>query len=275
MRPLKSIQARVHCMILREVQYPGFLHGGIRGRDYVTGASVHRGVKILVAEDIESFFDSVTTDLVFDIWHHFFRFPPSISACLTKLTTKDGHLPQGAKTSSLLANLVFWREETGLVTRLGEWGVRYTRLIDDIVCSSRRVVTKDTLRQIIGAIYAMCTKKGLHVKRRKHRIDTAGERITTTNLIVNTRVSLPKEERSAIRSLVHGFCKEVEESSQGSSVRLMHSFNRVSGKVGKLKRFHANEAAPLRNQLRHAREKLESGSWRTTENADTRSDIRH
>lgn len=55
------------------------------------------------------------SQIVFDIWHRFFRFPPPVATQLTKLTTKDGLVPQGAKTSALLSNLVFLDEERRLV----------------------------------------------------------------------------------------------------------------------------------------------------------------
>ena len=63
--PLKSIQARIQCLILRKVTYPSYLQGGIRdteqARDFVTNASLHCAQKILISEDIENFFPSTSS----------------------------------------------------------------------------------------------------------------------------------------------------------------------------------------------------------------------
>jgi len=139
---LKGIQARIQCLILNKVHYPIYLQGSIKDpispRGQKANACLHVRKRVLISEDIKQFFPSVSSHVVFDIWHRFFKFPPPVAEILTKLTTKEGALPQGTKTSALLANLVFWEFEWRLVADFHGRGITYSRLIDDITCSTAR-----------------------------------------------------------------------------------------------------------------------------------------
>ena len=88
--PLKTIQGRIKCMILGKVDFPDYLQGSIKKRGQASNASKHMGHRLVLTEDVENFFPTVSAKVVFDIWHRFFRFPPDVAECLTKLTTKEG-----------------------------------------------------------------------------------------------------------------------------------------------------------------------------------------
>jgi hypothetical protein len=188
---------------------------------------------------------------VFDIWQRFFRFPPVVAECLTKLTTKEGALPQGAKTSALLANLVFWEDEWRVVADLHERGVTYTRLTDDITCSSNAPLPPAELTYCIEAIRTMCQRKGLQLKRQKQTIARAGTRMVTTKLVVNAKTSLPTEQRSAIRAAVAAIA--ATPSGQRNTKTYEQRYRSAAGKVSYLKQHHPHEAAQLRARLRAER----------------------
>lgn len=130
-RQLKAVHQLIKVRILAKATYPLYLHGGIRDRenprDYARNAGIHAGQACVINEDIADFFPSTIPRQVRDIWEHFFRFSPDIAVCLTSLTTRRGELPQGAKTSNYLANLVFWRQEHELVLHLKALGWTYSR----------------------------------------------------------------------------------------------------------------------------------------------------
>ncbi|ABM36663.1 reverse transcriptase family protein [Polaromonas naphthalenivorans] len=105
---LKIIQKRINRFVFGNVIYPDYLFGGIEGRDYVKNARVHANAKSLITLDIKNFYPSIREEYVFKIFKHFCKFPDSVANLLTKLTTLDNCVPQGACTSSHLANLVFF-----------------------------------------------------------------------------------------------------------------------------------------------------------------------
>jgi len=247
MPQLKAAQGRIKNLILSRVEYPKYLQGGLRNRDYKRNAHLHRRSRIVINEDIETFFPSISADAIFDIWRNFFHFPQPVAQCLTKLTTKDGRVPEGARTSTHLANLVLWRLENSLVKRFQQRGVRYSRHVDDITASARHAVTKEDKTQIIGSIFGMLSQHGLKPKRSKHSIATRGQAMRVNRLVVNQHPTLGKKERARIRSAVHEF--EQLAKSDVSQHEMITAYHRISGRVGTLKRFHPAQADKLKARL--------------------------
>jgi len=247
---LKSIQARIQCLILRKVGYPLYLQGSIKDpvcpRGQKANAGMHVRKRVLISEDIKQFFPSVTSPVIFDIWHRFFRFPPPVAEILTKLTTKDGALPQGTKTSALLTNLVFWEHEWRVVADFHERGITYTRLIDDITCSTARDLTTLEITRLIEALHAMVRRKGLRFNH-KQDIARAGDRKVATKLIVNAKTGLPVEKRSAIRAAVAQLRRRPQTAR--STPAYARDYYRISGQVAYLQQHHPNEGARHREVL--------------------------
>lgn len=249
---LKSVQARIQCLILNLVNYPVYLQGSIRDsvspRGQKANAAMHTRKRTLITEDVKQFFPSVRTQIVFDIWHKFFRFPPPVAQLLTKLTTKDGLLPQGTKTSALLSNLVFWDEEWRLVGDLHERGITYTRLIDDITCSSKMDLLTDETTRIITALHAMARRKGLRLNAGKQTIARAGERLLTTKLVVNVKTALPQKQRSAIRAAVREL--QIASPHARGTEAFEKDYRRASGRISYLRQHHPKEGELLQSKLR-------------------------
>lgn len=251
---LKSTQARIQCMILHKVDYPPYLQGSIRDPQNPRGqrpnALLHTRKRTVITEDIKKYFPSVKERIIFDIWHKFFRFPPPVATLLTKLTTKDGELPQGAKTSALLSNLVFWDVEWKLVAKLHEQGITYSRLIDDITCSSKADFSTTETTAIITALHAMAARKGLKLNVGKQTIARAGERHLTTRLVCNVKTSLPSEQRAKIRAAVRR--AEMAPEKVRSTERFEKAVRKVNGRISYLKQHHPKEADALRARLKGA-----------------------
>lgn len=250
--PLKTVQGRIKKKLLDKIYYPVYLQGGIRDRenprDYVKNAGIHAGCTTLINEDISDFFPSVSDKVVFDIWMHFFNFPRSVAKILTKLTIKDGALPQGASTSCHLANLVFWETEPILVDKLLSTGFVYTRFIDDISVSSLTRITGENKGEIISMIRRMTARNNLHLKPRKHKIYSSGGRMLVTNLVVNKKTSISSEERARIRAAVHQ-C-ELSARNKGDGIGEFKTLLlSTKGRVRHLARFHQKEARALMSRL--------------------------
>lgn len=238
-RQLKTTQHLIKERILAQVSYPLYLQGGIRDRknprDHARNAGIHAGSACVINEDISDFFLSTTAAQVRAIWLRVFRFSPEVAECLTALTTRYGEMPQGAKTSNHLANLAFWNDEHEFVRHLAVKGLTYSRLTDDITVSSRHPLSRELKSEVVSKIYTFIKRNGYRPNYRKHAIFEHNERMLVNNLVVNERPALTREERSAVRSLVH---KAVKMVTLGSDSVELFSRNHVSGKVGKVKRFH-------------------------------------
>ncbi|RQT06377.1 RNA-directed DNA polymerase [Burkholderia contaminans] len=249
--PLKSVLRRINQHILRRVVYPDYLTGGVPGKDYKSNVEIHVGAATVVKEDISSFFPSVSEVLVFDIWHRFFGFSTDVAEVLTALTTRDGHLEQGAPTSGYLANLALWDVEPNLVHRLAEEGfTAYSRHVDDIVLSSNEELEGGEIAWAVSQIYGTLRKKGLQAKRAKHEVMRLNRPIVILKLIGNEKASLPARERSRVRAVVHRFCTNIES---GVDIALLEAdLPSVRGLVHKVKRFHPTEGNKLVAQVEQA-----------------------
>lgn len=245
--PLKNVQRRIKQRILDRVNFPSYLTGSIKGRDYKVNAAQHSGAKIVIAEDIGSFFPSTSASIVFDVWRHFFGFGHEVALCLTNLTTRRDELPQGAITSAHLANLVFWREEAQLQARLDLDGITYSRFVDDVAVSSRSVIEPARKTEIVASIYGMMMRRGYRPKRGKHELHTARSRMVVTKLTVNTKPGLAREDRSKIRAMVHEL--ECLSASLDNAQAVQDRLNKVAGKIAMLGRFHPGKATALKKRL--------------------------
>ena len=117
--PLKTIQGRIQCMILRSVNFPEYLQGCLKNRGQASNARRHMGRRLVITEDIQNFFPATSAKVIFDIWHRFFCFPPEVAECLTKLTTKDGSSARG-EDEPVVGQYCFLAKRTRLGFRVPE-----------------------------------------------------------------------------------------------------------------------------------------------------------
>ena len=170
-----------------------------------------------------------------------------MSQCLTQLTTRQGELPQGAITSSFLANLVFWQDEPILHTKLASQGLIYSRYVDDIAVSSKAFLTNQEKSEVMRQIYGMLLKLGYQPKRAKHEISTSGARMEVTKLSVNAKPGLGKAVYSRTRAAVRDIELRISNGEILSFER--GPYAQAMGRVLHLERFHPGKAAPLKKRL--------------------------
>lgn len=256
---LKKVQRRIKDRLLSAVEFPPYLTGSIRGRDIRCNAEIHAGAKIVVCEDVASFFPSTSRHLVQSIWTGFFCFAPDVSDLLTALTTKAGSLPQGAITSSHLANLAFWNLEPALQQRLAMRGIAYSRYVDDITFSALRSLSSTELTWCIAQIYGMMSAAGMRAKRGKQEIWRAQGRMFATKVLINTRPALPSSQRQAIRTAVF----QLEQRLRAGDAVSPSELNSVTGRVIRLAQFHPREATALKDRIGRIKAHISEARVRT------------
>lgn len=246
---LKEIHERVKNLIFGRVSYPDYLQGGLKKRDYISNVKKHVHRKAIITEDISNFFPSISARFVYKMWLYFFNFSPAVAEILTKLTTYQGFVPQGAKTSSYIANLIFWDKEDKLVTDLARRGIVYSRLVDDITLSCNYKPSRSTYTHFLAKTYGMLLAKDVKPNRRKHKIMLAGSEQTVHKLNTQSgKPTLPKKERDKIRTAV--FQLELFPINHRNQVAYKQRFQSIMGKVNMLSRLHAKEGFQLKSRLK-------------------------
>jgi retron-type reverse transcriptase len=198
----RSLQRRILHRLLGRLRAHPAAHAYERGRSVATNAAPHAGQAVVVKLDLVEFFPSTSPARI----ERYFRrigWSRAAAALLTRLTTHDGGLPQGAPTSPRLSNLVN-RQLDRLVDRfVGRRRGRYTRYADDLTVSFpedwprhvRGTILK--IRQIAGSQgYRVHGKPKLGTYRRH-------QRQLVTGLVVNVRPDLPRKVRRRLRAIEH------------------------------------------------------------------------
>lgn len=199
------------------------------GGGAVQGAARHVGSRQVLRLDIQHFFDSVRYSAVKDA-----VFPPEIFSeplrvLLTMLCYYRDSLPQGAPTSPAIVNILL----RDFDRRVGAWcrarKITYTRYCDDLTFSG------EDLTGVRPMAEAELRALGFFLNDHKTRLRSAGRRQTVTGLVVNEKVSVPREKRRAIRQAVYccrRFGVEGHLERTGETLSPEVCLDRLLGQVG-------------------------------------------
>lgn len=190
----------------------------------MSNAARHAGASWIVKIDIKDFFESISERQVFHVFRRL-GYPALLAFELARLSTRFydssqnnhislrqtrwrwtmtklgtpyervaevGHLPQGAPTSPLLANLVVRDMDSSIAALARTAGAVYTRYADDMVLSlSEGSRAEATL--LLQSVAEVVTNSGFRVNRKKTHVRGPGARKVVTGLTVNdVRPRLPR-----------------------------------------------------------------------------------
>jgi RNA-directed DNA polymerase len=233
---LRAVQRRINMMLLRDYPYSRFAMAGVRKRSVSDAVRPHQRRPVVIRIDIRSFYPSVSDRAVFSVWRKL-GYGTNIARLLTRLTTYERRLPQGAPTSLALANLVMEPIDLdvydSLLPRFPD--LRYTRWVDDMVFSG----TLDP-SIVFGVVAARLRMAGLRAHRAKTKravmpSDSPQEILGT---IVNAGVSLTRRRRKLMRAIVHN------ANRFGGDAKV------IGGQLAYLKTFHQDLGEQLEDSLR-------------------------
>jgi RNA-directed DNA polymerase len=135
---LLAVQQWILRNILYKLPMSEFAHGGVPGRSIISNAKAHLGAKAILRVDLKKFFDTVELSVGVRIFEAA-GYPPKVSRSLALLCFENGRLPQGAATSSTLANLAAMSLDYRLSKLAAKFGLTYTRYVDDLTFSGRSI----------------------------------------------------------------------------------------------------------------------------------------
>ncbi len=198
LRELKFVQKRIYRRLLKPICFPDHIFGAVPKRSVWDNADRHLESSLLVTLDIRQCFPSITNLQVYRVWAELLGCSPPVAGLLTRLTTFRRHLPQGAATSPLLANLFIWMIDETIRTECRRLSVTYSTWIDDLAFSG------DSARDLIQPAVEALAAHGLRVKREKIRImGPRAIKLLTGTRLGSQQIRAPKEKLSRIRSGIH------------------------------------------------------------------------
>lgn len=160
---LRVLQKRLK-KLLAQIELPEYMHGGVKGRSPVTNARLHVGKAAVLNFDIRQFFPSVKPRYVYKMFYERLRFPADVAHWLTKLVTFKDQLPQGAPTSTVVANLVVLPLCRRLEILASKHNSDYGQFVDDGTLSGP--IYLENLR---GLIEKIIRQEGFQASPKPHK----------------------------------------------------------------------------------------------------------
>lgn len=211
---LKFAQKVILRKLSAEVRLHEACHGFRKAHSIATNASPHVGKAIVVNLDLKNFFPTINASRVFGIYRSF-GYGDVEASFLTALSLYNDHLPQGAPTSPMLANITCIRLDYRLAGLAKKIGADYTRYADDLTISG-----SESIINYIHIIRKIVEEEGFSVALPKLRIHRRGSRQEVTGLTVNDKVSVPRAIRRRIRAALHHVSNGEEVTWKGEPLTL-------------------------------------------------------
>lgn len=292
-RTLRDVQTWIHRRILVCPGAQAYIHKASTayssGSSILKNAERHSGATWMVKVDIKDFFESISERQVYYVFRKL-GYPALLSFEMARLCTRVvpsradgvprpregmrrwknsrraggatlyghqdqiGHLPQGAPTSAMLANLVVFALDERIQKIADEHGAAYTRYADDIVLSLG-ASDSERCRFIFNHVAHEIARFGFRINRVKSRVTGPGRRKIVTGLVINDSVPrLPKSVKDEVELAiyhirVHGLLSHMERKS---ARRPSGYLNHLVGKILYCRSVEQAFGDRMMAELRHA-----------------------
>lgn len=198
---LKKIQRWILENILNHIEIHEKCYGFRKGKSIYDNAKMHVNKKCVLNIDLSNFFPSIKQKDVFKIFYKV-GYTKKVSYYLTKLLTRNGYLPQGSPASPMISNIIAINLDYRLDGLAKKYHVEYSRYADDITFSGNR-----NLKNLIPIVRQIVQEENFDINVKKTRLSYYYQRQEVTGLIVNKKVSIPKEYVKELRKTIY-FCKK-------------------------------------------------------------------
>lgn len=215
-RGLAMAQERLVPILWQVYRPKNFVHGYIPERSFLTNAKYHEKQKWILNLDIENFYGSIGFARIRGLFlSNLFGFNHRVATILARLTTFNNALPQGAKTSPVLSNIIAHNLDKHLIAIASTERLKFSRYADDITFSSSQKKIPRTLvkswepefgeREIIlgDKLKDAFQLASFKIHPEKTRIQLTGERQEVTGLIVNDYANVWRKDVSRLRMKLH------------------------------------------------------------------------
>jgi len=208
---LRRLQRRILDELLSGLPMHPAAHGFVPGRGVGTFAEVHAGRAAVLALDLHAFFASISRARVFRVFRAV-GYPEQVARLLAGLCTHAvsravvraapgaadprygaPHLPQGAPTSPMLANLCALGLDVRLQALARVAGVTYARYADDLAFSGDAPFAR-AARRFTSVVARIAREEGFALNHRKTRLMRASQRQVLTGVVVNHRPTVSRAE---------------------------------------------------------------------------------
>lgn len=216
---LLKTQRWVNQNILKQLTVSEAAFAYVKDGSAYNAAVLHKRAEWLMKVDISNFFESILETRIYKVFRAA-GYQPLLSFELSRICTRIatpemeramspngvakvktkgtghvieayasyalGHLPQGAPTSPMLANLVAKDIDAEITALANKYDLRYSRYSDDIVLSSKsKNFGKANAAEVIGKLYAILRRAGFEPNMEKTKVSGPGSKMIVLGLLVD------------------------------------------------------------------------------------------
>ena len=203
-------------------------HGFVPGHSVASCLEPHVSQEVVLRMDLRHFFPSIRRGRVMAMLRDF-GYPEPVAKLIARLVTAtvpqpileearllcgelafevlshalgQQHLPQGAPTSPVVANLVAWKLDCRLAGLAEKVGAQYTRYADDLIFSGDRSFGRG-LTKFRELVLAIAIDEGFFIRHHKTRTMRSGGRQIVAGLVMNQQLNVPREDYDQLRAILH------------------------------------------------------------------------
>ena len=184
-------------------------HGFIKGKSFITNASVHRNKRFVINIDLEDFFDHFHFGRVrgYFIKNEYFKLPKDVATIIAQLTCYNGTLPQGAPTSPIITNLICNILDNRIAKLAKSYHMDYTRYVDDMTFSTNDKKFICIQNEFMEKLEIEINKAGFKINEKKTSVQYRNSRQEVTGVVVNKKLHVNREYYKTTRAMANSLYK--------------------------------------------------------------------
>jgi len=216
---LKLIQRKLN-QVLQAVYEPKPSVHCAKGRSIVTNAKRHANKGYVLNLDLKDFFPSINFGRVRGMFMAVpYERPPKVATVLAQIACHDNQLPQGAPTSTTVANMLCAKMDAQMQRLAKRAKSTYTRYVDDITFSTTLKRFPEELASVnydadppvlIGLsspLSSIVEENGFTIHPDKVRLQLENQHQEVTGLTVNEFPNVNRKYVRQIRAMLHAWRK--------------------------------------------------------------------
>jgi len=237
---LKQILKRLN-EVLQAINLPDYIQGGRKGKSNIANALIHLNKSTSVGLDVQDFFPNIHYKRVYRMFTDRLGCTAEVARVLTRLTTYRGCVPQGAPTSTMIANLVAEPLAVRCHQLATKNGATHSQFVDDIQLSG-----PDHLPRLLGTMRRMAAQEGFKLKEAKTVVRQGRQEKDVTGVRVNVGPDAPREKIRRTRGRIELLGRDIRTSKKVPAKEIAS----IKGQIDYIKRLNKGAGKSLSNRLR-------------------------
>lgn len=204
--------------------------GYVKKMSILDNAKFHQKSEVVLSLDIKNFYPSINKERLYYIFLNICGYKKEVADTLVRLVSRKNGLPQGARTSPSLSNIVAFQLDKVLYNFCNKKNIKYTRYVDDLTFSgSQQSINKDFYFMVKWLI----NKQGFQINNKKSYYSKIVNGAIITGLrVYNNKIMVPRSFVKKVKSELYYLEKYgVESVKEKNQISNRNYLGHLEGKI--------------------------------------------